>query len=66
MYIPDELVKLLLPDFLVEHFDILKAEDIKGVLHIEFEEKNIIPKNFLIAPICLMVFILRFWLKIFP
>lgn len=37
MYIPDELVKLLLPDFLVEHFDIIKAEDIEGVLHIDFE-----------------------------
>lgn len=46
MYIPDELVKLLLPDFLVEHFDILKAEEIEGILHIEFEEKNIIPPEF--------------------
>lgn len=46
MYIPDELVKLLLPDFLVEHFDIIKAEDIEGVLHIDFEEKNIIPQEF--------------------
>lgn len=45
MHIPDELVKLLLPDFLVEYFDIIKAEEVDGVLHIEFEEKNIIPQE---------------------
>jgi len=47
MQIPDDLVKLLLPDFLVEHFDIIKVEEIEGVLHIDFEEKNIIPSDFL-------------------
>lgn len=50
MYVPDELVKLLLPDFLVEHFDIIKAEEVDGVLHIDFEEKNIIPQEFTHRP----------------
>lgn len=46
MHIPDELLKLLLPDFLVEHFDISNVDDIEGILHIDFEEKNIIPEEF--------------------
>ena len=41
-----ELLKLLLPEFLVEYFDILKAEDHNGELHIYFEEKNSIPQEF--------------------
>ncbi|UHO36685.1 transposase [Chryseobacterium capnotolerans] len=41
-----ELLKLLLPEFLVENFDILKAEEHNGELHIYFEEKNSIPQEF--------------------
>lgn len=41
-----ELLKLLLPEFLVEHFDILKAETRDAELHIYFEEKNSIPEEF--------------------
>lgn len=41
-----ELLKLLLPEFLVEHFDILKAETHDAELHIYFEEKSSIPKEF--------------------
>ena len=35
-----ELLKLLLPEFLVEHFDILNAEPHDAELHIYFEEKK--------------------------
>ncbi|MGH1516558.1 ISAon1 family transposase N-terminal region protein [Chryseobacterium sp. JK1] len=38
-----ELLKLLLPEFLVEHFDIIKFQDHNGELHIYFEEKSSIP-----------------------
>ncbi|PXW11141.1 hypothetical protein C8D70_112143, partial [Chryseobacterium sp. CBTAP 102] len=41
-----ELLKLLLPEFLVQHFDILKAEPYDAELHIYFEEKNSIPDEF--------------------
>ncbi|WP_434981620.1 hypothetical protein [Daejeonia sp. YH14] len=37
----ENLLKLLLPEYLVEHFDIIKAyEEGEELLHIEFEEKN--------------------------
>lgn len=43
----EELLKLLLPKYLVEYFDIIKAyEQSEDLLHIEFEEKNIIPTEF--------------------
>lgn len=35
-----EILKLLLPEFLVEYFDITKTQEIDGVLHISFEEKS--------------------------
>ncbi|CAH0168458.1 transposase [Chryseobacterium sp. Bi04] len=41
-----ELLKLLLPEFLVEHFDITKAEQHDAELHIYFEEKSSIPCEF--------------------
>ncbi|WP_185209150.1 transposase [Chryseobacterium sp. C3] len=41
-----ELLKLLLPEFLVEHFDILKAETHDAELHLYFEEKSSIPHEF--------------------
>jgi len=37
----EDLLKLLLPEYLVEYFDIIKAfEEGEELLHIEFEEKN--------------------------
>lgn len=41
-----ELLKLLLPEFLVEHFDITKAETLQTELHIYFEEKALIPNEY--------------------
>ena len=35
-----DLLKLLLPEFLVQHFDILNAEPHDAELHIYFEEKK--------------------------
>ncbi|REC72593.1 hypothetical protein DRF60_20110 [Chryseobacterium elymi] len=40
-----ELLKLLLPEFLVEHFDIIKAQEHNAELHIYFEEKSSIPEE---------------------
>lgn len=43
----EDLLKLLLPEYLVEHFEIVKAyENPEEQLHIEFEEKNIIPEEY--------------------
>lgn len=41
-----DLLKFLLPEFLVEHFDILKAEEHSAELHIYFEEKSSTPEEF--------------------
>ncbi|WP_423242479.1 ISAon1 family transposase N-terminal region protein [Zhouia spongiae] len=37
---------MLLPELLMIHFDIAKHEINKDVLHLHFEEKNDIPKEF--------------------
>ena len=41
-----ELLKLLLPEFLITHFEILKFEEENSVLHLYFEEKSSAPKEF--------------------
>ncbi len=41
-----ELLKLLLPEYLVEYFDIIEFKDDEGLLHLYFEEKNTVPKEF--------------------
>lgn len=41
-----EVLKLLLPEFLIDHFEIVKFEEINKVVHLYFEEKNTIPKEF--------------------
>lgn len=47
---PEELLKQILPEYLVAYFDIIKSYEVEEVLHIEFEEKNIIPDAFLDRP----------------
>lgn len=43
----EELLKLLLPEYLVEHFMIIKAyEQPLEHLHIEFEENNLTPSEY--------------------
>ncbi|MEN2436831.1 transposase [Weeksellaceae bacterium A-14] len=41
-----EFFKLLLPEYLVDHFEILRFEETDGLLHLYFEEKNTVPKEF--------------------
>lgn len=41
-----ELLKLILPEVLVEHFDIIKSETKSEQLHLYFEEKAKIPVEF--------------------
>lgn len=41
-----ELLKLLLPEYLIEYFEILKFEEENNILHLYFEEKNTLPKEF--------------------
>ena len=41
-----ELLKFLLPEYLVEYFEISKFEEKEGLLHIYFEEKNNVPREF--------------------
>ncbi|MCD1117362.1 ISAon1 family transposase N-terminal region protein [Chryseobacterium turcicum] len=40
------LLKLLLPEYLIEHFDIINFEEENKILHLYFEEKSRIPKEF--------------------
>ena len=41
-----DLLKLILPAFLVEHFELTKSEQKDEHLHLYFEEKNKPPKEF--------------------
>ncbi len=41
-----DLLKVLLPELLITHFDIVKHESNKEVLHLYFEEKKDVPKEF--------------------
>lgn len=41
-----ELLKVLLPELLVTHFDIVKQQTKDKVLHLYFEEKKSVPKEF--------------------
>lgn len=38
-----ELLKLILPEFLVEHFDLVSSQKEGEVMHLHFEEYNIVP-----------------------
>lgn len=40
-----DLIKLVLPEFLVEHFDLVKSRKNKEVLHLYFEERNTTFRN---------------------
>ena len=41
-----ELLKLLLPEYLVEYFEIIEFKEKEGLLHLYFEERNTVPKEF--------------------
>ncbi|WP_299224229.1 transposase [uncultured Aquimarina sp.] len=41
-----DLLKVLLPELLITHFDIVKHQTDKDILHLYFEEKRDIPKEF--------------------
>lgn len=41
-----ELLKLFLPELLIEHFEIVKFAEENKILHIYFDEKNTAPKEF--------------------
>ena len=43
---PIELLKLMLPDFLVDHFEVVSATNTEEVLHLYFEENAKPPKEF--------------------
>lgn len=40
-----DLLKLILPEMLVEHFDLVKSEEHEGKLNLHFEERNVIPQE---------------------
>lgn len=40
-----DVLKLILPELLVDYFDLVKHETHSDVLHLYFEEKNSIPKE---------------------
>lgn len=42
----NELLKLLLPEYLIFYFDIIRFEEQDKLLHIYFEEKSTVPKEF--------------------
>ena len=42
-----DLLKVLLPELLITHFDVVKHQTQQDVLHLYFEEKKDIPEEFL-------------------
>lgn len=40
-----DLLKLILPEFLINHFDLVKKTKNGEVMHLYFEERNVIPKE---------------------
>ncbi|WP_308427610.1 hypothetical protein [Salinimicrobium marinum] len=40
-----DLLKLVLPQFLVENFDLIRSNKEKEVLHLYFEERNVPPQE---------------------
>lgn len=40
-----DLLKLILPVMLVEHFDLVKSEQLEGKLNLYFEERNVVPQE---------------------
>ena len=40
-----EFIKFVLPEVLVDHFDLVKSEKKDKILHLSFEERNVIPKE---------------------
>jgi len=42
----NELLKLLLPEYLISYFEIVRFEEKDNLLHIYFEEKSTVPKEF--------------------
>lgn len=40
-----DLLKQILPETLIEYFDLIKSINKEGILHLYFEEKNVIPKE---------------------
>ena len=43
---PIDLLKFMLPDFLVEHFEVVSATNTEEILHLYFEEKIKSPQEF--------------------
>ncbi|MBF4488258.1 MULTISPECIES: transposase [unclassified Flavobacterium] len=43
---PIELLKFMLPDFLVEHFEVVSSTNTQEILHLYFEENSKPPKEF--------------------
>ncbi len=41
-----DLIKLVLPQFLVDHFDLVNSKKEEEVLHLYFEERNTPPKEY--------------------
>jgi hypothetical protein len=41
-----ELLKLFLPELLVEHFDITSSKQVNDTLHLYFEERNKVPTEY--------------------
>lgn len=41
-----DLLKLILPSMLVEHFDLVKSDQLDSKLNLYFEEKSTVPKEF--------------------
>lgn len=63
---PKELLKLLLPEYLIDHFDIIRGYEENECLHIDFEEKNILPAEFLTRQVLSKGFLPPIGIEDFP
>jgi len=61
-----ELLKFMLPDFLIDHFEVVSTTQSEEVLHLYFEEKNQPPKEFSKTPLISKGFLDEITIQDFP
>lgn len=61
-----DLLKFMLPDFLIEHFEVVSFTQSEGVLHLYFEEKNQTPAEFDKTPLISKGFLDEITIQDFP
>ena len=63
---PIDLLKFMLPDFLVDHFEVVSTTNTEEIVHLYFEEKANQPKEFDAVELVSKVFLDEITIQDFP